>query len=91
MELEIGRTYTYSPANYNAEADDAHIERYCYSEYDIVDKNSNILCMVGESVTLVDVKDNNVVLYNDNNCKTFAQFTIEQEKFNKDFCINSID
>ena len=89
MEFEIGKTYTYSPANYNVEADEAHIERYCCSEYDIVDKNSNILCMVGESVTLVDVKENHVILYNDNNCKTVAQFTVEQEKFKRDFSMNS--
>ena len=91
MEFKIGKTYTFSPADYNAEKDEAHKKEYGYSEYDMIDKDGYVICMVGESVTLVDTDDSFVVLFNDNNGATKETFKISKEKFNRDFCINSVD
>ena len=91
MEFKIGKTYTFSPADYNAEKDEAHKKEYGYSEYDMIDKDGYVICMVGESVTLVDTNDSFVVLFNDNNGDTKETFKISKEKFNRDFCINSVD
>lgn len=91
MELKIGKTYTYSPADYNAEEDEAHVEKHAYSKYDLVDKDGYVVCMVGESVTLIDIDDSSVVLFNDNNGATKEEFRISKEKFNKDFCMNSVN
>ena len=91
MEFKIGKTYTFSPADYNVEEDKAHVKEYGYSEYDMIDKDGYTICMVGESVTLVDTNDSFVVLFNDNNGATKETFKISKEKFNRDFCINSVD
>ena len=91
MEFKIGKTYTFSPAGYNAEKDEAYVKEYGYSEYDMIDKDGYIICMVGESVALVDTNDSFVVLFNDNNKATKEKFKISKEKFNRDFCINSVD
>ena len=57
----------------------------------MTDKDGYVICMVGESVTLVDTDDSFVVLFNDNNGATKETFKISKEKFNRDFCINSVD
>ena len=47
----------------------------------MIDKDGYVICMVGESVTLVDTDDSFVVLFNDNNGDTKETFKISKEKF----------
>ena len=91
MEFKIGKTYTFSPADYNVEEDKTHVKEYGYSEYDMIDKDGYTIWMVGESVTLVDTNDSFVVLFNDNKEDKKEKVKMSKEKFNRDFCINSVD